>query len=1395
MGWKLGGTFFVLTVLSGGALARQSAPPSLDGLEMLFTPGVILQDRNDDGAIDFVNARIVLPEKPSVAEVSTAAGIAARLGFETSAMNLPITGEAPTDAVLILIGAATLEIVGGSARDARVSSLKPGEGVVALVSARERPAVVIAGSDEPGLSAAADLFAGRLPHVWDPSGVTLHQAGEQLGELLRSRDVTISDTHVTAVVARSGVQGVAALELDARLASDEAVSKAKSILPRTSLPFTGASTMRVRLLSPSGKAVPVEVKGAAASSVDGPLGPRPGSAAKDNLDLSNLYTPEGLLGDSDENLIPDRVDALLSPWGEGLSGTVDLGARLGLESTGFSIPAARAVSTDDPESEPTLVLIGRNHPLTERLVGEGKLKLPALEPGQGIIQVVPRAFGEKTVVVITGADPAGLERALQQVSERLPHVWSRGKDRTTLEGVEEDVWRLLSGRSPEGQAATALYRLEKLAGELAGKDLESAEVTFSLEKADAGLASYLDREVRAKLRADSVSVVVDERDVQKAAKLIDEDFEIASEVEEFWTIFRSRLLPKVTKGRTVVVQALLSEPPEIRELLAKDALAELQKAGATADSSVTVLSAYKQGYSWLYDVVRPALAGKPIEKLTIRFAETGPPEEWPQQTMFAPARWLMETFPADEVLARELRLEPTQVVHEKMPIGDTTYEVVATGADGTEILRDTFEPRWVLRNYFDVLPDYEKVRVTTGWITARVGDTEVVSQRIATEPERFWDHYQSQTLSSIYDYVMKLHKGKPRPQDAPYFGELTVDLTLSEPNFMLGIDEEQISSLEAVQEEIYFVTLQFFDVMGRFARGEALNHIGRVIPIVRPKSDGKAGRARITLTGFASSRPGVTVRYRERGGPERELRRDVLRALMDRPRALGALVRDGRNGIEQLDVRIKVDTDEDERAELVRAATGGVDQVDREILSAEQVEAVIGKLSALRAAGLYREGLAYHDLGRIRISAGWNHDVGSAAQREVLLDPNGAPPPFPDIRTLLPAGYSHAGEPLVQWDTPIPPPEAYEVLAKMSTFEEATVYKVGQSYLGKDIWAVDLMPPIEASHWSQAKASTLKPTVVYSARQHANEVSSTSHVLKLAELLLTDPESRKKLDKVNVVIHPITNPDGAQLAYDLYKITPNHMLHPGYLASLGADPLSHQWDDDARIYPEAKVRPLLWRTWLPDIFLNPHGMPSHEWVQLFSEYAAWVRNRVVEPRAWMWPSRGWYMPGFHYIDDPKYPRHKEAAFEILERITTNMNAAADVRAMNQRAYNRYRRYGEFDPDSFRMGFHNEVMIHSELKGVKPDPRASDFMPRNPRVTIWTGITEAPDETAKGDWLKLVATAGLQWDKAILDYLVEGDHRIERDNEVFYRGIRWSIDRPRPPKKEESEKKAPTLGVH
>jgi Zinc carboxypeptidase len=850
------------------------------------------------------------------------------------------------------------------------------------------------------------------------------------------------------------------------------------------------------------------------------------------------------------------------------------------------------------------------------------------------------------------------------------------------------------------------------------------------------------------------------------------------------------VIPAVKKRPGVTVEARLSEPPEVRARIAQEAKTELVRAGADEKTtSVTVLSAYKQGYSWLYDVVRPALMGKAVDAITIRFAEVGPPERWKQQGMFAPTRWLLELYPIDEILAKELNVDLKNIRFEMRPIGSPAYEVVATAAGGAELLRRTFDPKFVERAFFDRFPDYEHVRVTTGWIKADIAGRVVIDERIATDPERFWDHFQSKTLPALYDHVMALGKGKPRAEDAPFFGELTVDLTLSEPEYRLPVDQEQISSMEALHEEIYFNTLHFFDVMGRFTRGAGLAYPGRVIPMVHPKADGKAGHAKISITGFDAPRPSVVVDYVERGGRRGEARLDIPKIAVDRPQTLAAAVRAGRDGIERLDLRLKVDTEKDERDALVQRTAD--ERVDRTVVSAEQASAVFANLARLRAAGLYRGSLAYHDLGALRVTMAWEHDSKPATETVTTLEPNGSPAPFPDIHTWS-APPSREGQPseLVQWDTPIPPPEAYGILAKMSSFKEATVYKVGESYLGKDVWAMDLMPPIQASHWSQAKQTTMKPTIVYSARQHANEVSSTSHVLKMAELLLTDPVYREKLKKVNVVVHPITNADGAQLAYDLQKTNPTHMLHAGYLGSLGVDVTSAQWDADP-IYPESGIRPKIWRTWLPDIFLNPHGYPSHEWVQLFSEYAAWVRTRSVETRDY-WTMRGWWMPGFGWLDDARYPRHKDEQMKLLNTITEYVKAAPATVALNERAYERYKRYSfDFDQKNFKLDFTNGVLIYKSIKGARANPQSPDFMTRQPNVTIWDGVTEAPDETARGDWMKLVANAGLQWDKAILEYLVTGHHEIERKVDPFWNGVTLTMSRPRPPKPVKDAEKKPT----
>ena len=226
--WETGLFLRVLGVLSGGELILERAKPSAmtrisvlmcffvaaaigrtapaetsaASLSELFAPGVVFQDRNADGAIDFVDARIVLPEQPTSDELAAAADVAARLGFETSAMDLPmvrpfdklraalspvegrLTTSAKAPAVekadttsgtgaSIFIGAKSLAQAGVSLDAIGAAGLKAGDGLVTAFSLAGRPAVAVLGGDEAGLSAAAVMLAGHLPFIWDQKSATV----------------------------------------------------------------------------------------------------------------------------------------------------------------------------------------------------------------------------------------------------------------------------------------------------------------------------------------------------------------------------------------------------------------------------------------------------------------------------------------------------------------------------------------------------------------------------------------------------------------------------------------------------------------------------------------------------------------------------------------------------------------------------------------------------------------------------------------------------------------------------------------------------------------------------------------------------------------------------------------------------------------------------------------------------------------------------------------------------------------------------------------------------------------------------------------------------------------------------------------------------------------------
>src|SRR5262249_37605438 len=99
-----------------------------------------------------------------------------------------------------------------------------------------------------------------------------------------------------------------------------------------------------------------------------------------------------------------------------------------------------------PAGEPNPILVGRNNELVRQLVKIGKARLDDLKPGEGAIQVVPRAFGPPTATVVAGADAAGTDAASTYLARRLPYIWDISRGALSLGDLKEHAGEFFSAK-------------------------------------------------------------------------------------------------------------------------------------------------------------------------------------------------------------------------------------------------------------------------------------------------------------------------------------------------------------------------------------------------------------------------------------------------------------------------------------------------------------------------------------------------------------------------------------------------------------------------------------------------------------------------------------------------------------------------------------------------------------------------------------------------------------------------------------------------------------------------------------------------------------------------------------------------------------------------------------
>ncbi|MGI9629300.1 MAG: hypothetical protein ACR2QM_20940, partial [Longimicrobiales bacterium] len=182
----------VLAPLAPG-IGLEAAGQTLETLDLatLFEPGNLVVDENGDGVPDQLGATILLPPSPSDVELAAASEIAARLGFETMALDLPLRTERRDMDVGILIGSRALAAEGLDADAFR--ALATGGAAVATLESRGARWLAVLGETDQELMRAARFLAGALPHTESLSSPSLADVAGGVAQWLDA-DTTVTDS-------------------------------------------------------------------------------------------------------------------------------------------------------------------------------------------------------------------------------------------------------------------------------------------------------------------------------------------------------------------------------------------------------------------------------------------------------------------------------------------------------------------------------------------------------------------------------------------------------------------------------------------------------------------------------------------------------------------------------------------------------------------------------------------------------------------------------------------------------------------------------------------------------------------------------------------------------------------------------------------------------------------------------------------------------------------------------------------------------------------------------------------------------------------------------------------------------------------------------------------------
>ncbi len=1041
---------------------------------------------------------------------------------------------------------------------------------------------------------------------------------------------------------------------------------------------------------------------------DAPLVPPIGTDGKP-LCLTRLWT--GLSPLSQEHQVPCGSQALLvlprRALAQEYAAAANWAARWGLETAGLDFPM---VIVDDEWSDAQgtqcpLLLVGRHNLLTTRLIDEGRWRFPLSTHGLGVVE---EAFGAADAMILWGSHVATLP----------PATYPGGIG--PWDEIKQELVEWLSPQGEGGAALSCLRALDAQGPELAGGGRFALDVHWNQSLS----ASWADSLARCMAKLWGLRVTtVHVHDQAEPRTVLQEQHKLVWEVHDAQNELE-RLLGTQNTGRPPLhIDLRLSENACVRQNVAEKVKTFASQRGI--DVEVTVRSAHKQGYSWLKEEILPRLREHEVSRVNIEFLpfepetdpwidvpvfwlEQGKPEkerrlldlaavmeemkEYRCKWLGLPLRNLCELYPIDEEMACALSVPADRITFEEKGHMESTYRVRAHDAAGKEILAEEFTVSRTSADYLQAFPDWGRVHIESSWLTVHSEDEVLVDVPLASDLLRAWQCFQ-QFLVRLKDYLLEEYDGVLTPSQQPFFDQLVFETWLSEPNERIGHDEELFSTLEALHEDIYFVALDFFRALGQESCGVRLEAPGQIIPRIHEQS-GSGGRVNVHLTRSVAMTPHLQIKDKTAKNQEQLcLPLEVLPPI--------SVVMEG------------CERHEGHRDRLVFRVTG---------LSSTDWE----KLAAWPSAGL----------------------SGTKPLDVVLRGPEDA---VSWSLTPEPTPLSH-DQRSVPVDAIIDQETQDAVLAHLRMRPELEVYRVGRSLQGRDIMAISMVLPTGTQWRSQVKTALFKPTYHINNRHHANEVSATNGALWLLERCLVKEEDYRWLRRLNICAIPMENVDGAALHYELQKEHPHWMLHAARYNAQGLEFASEYHVPDTPV-SEALALPSNWASWLPDIMVDCHERPSHEWRQLFSGYTP-----VSWPYLWILPS--FFTGIMHYVDSDAHAHHLPLAQMVRSCVVDAINHDEEIRKRNLSWQRRYEKYAHaYMPDKFPKEQWEDVQFH--FQGVKPSSSASSFCGRYPQITALNWVTEVAAETPQGEFLRLCARTHLVANRAVLALMAQADYVVER----------------------------------